>query len=216
VISGDFPWFFETGDSRYIAAVDCTGHGVPGALLSFVGLFLMNNITGLNPQISAGELCEELHQEVRRTLKQDRENPETRDGMDMALCRFIKKKHVMEFAGAHRPLLVLSEGEITVYRGDRKAIGGLRHPRKPEQPFTTTVIPYHPGDKFFFFTDGLTDQMGGPGNLKYGSARVRQLILENAGYTMHQYNDLFRSDFTAWMEKERQLDDLLLIGIEAD
>ena len=216
VISGDFPWMFETGDSWYIAAVDCTGHGVPGALLSFVGLFLMNNITGLNPQISAGELCEELHQEVRRTLKQDREKPETRDGMDMALCRFIKKKRVMEFAGAHRPLLVLSEGEITIYRGDRKAIGGLKHPHKPEQPFTTTVIPYNPGDKFFFFTDGLTDQMGGPENLKYGSARVRQMILENAGYTMHQYNDLFRSDFTAWMEKERQLDDLLLIGIEAD
>lgn len=216
VISGDFPWLFETDDAWYIAAVDCTGHGVPGALLSFVGLFLMNNITGLNPQISAGELCEELHQEVRKTLKQDREKPETRDGMDMALCRFMKKSRVMEFAGAHRPLLVLSEGEITVHKGDRKAIGGLKHPRKPEQPFTTIEVPYQSGDKFFFFTDGLTDQMGGPEGLKYGSARVRQVLLENAGYTMHQYNDFFTSDFTGWMGKERQLDDLLLIGIEAD
>ncbi len=138
VISGDFPWFFETEDSYYIAAVDCTGHGVPGALLSLVGLFLMNNITGLNPGISAGELCESLHQEVRKTLKQDRDKPETRDGMDMALCRFLKKKPVMEFAGAHRPLYLLSEGEITVYKGDRKAIGGLKHPKKPEQPFTNT------------------------------------------------------------------------------
>ncbi len=216
VISGDFPWMFETDDAWYIAAVDCTGHGVPGALLSFVGLFLMNNITGLNPQISAGDLCEELHQEVRRTLKQDREKPETRDGMDIALCRFMKKKGVMEFAGAHRPLLVLSEGEITVYKGDRKAIGGLKHPRKPEQPFTTVEVPYRRGDKFFFFTDGLTDQMGGPEGLKYGSPRVRQVLLENAGYTMHQYNDFFTSDFTGWMGKERQLDDLLLIGIEVD
>lgn len=216
VISGDFPWLFETEDSWYIAAVDCTGHGVPGALLSFVGLFLMNNITGLNPHISAGDLCEELHQEVRRTLKQDREKPETRDGMDMALCRFSKKKRVMEFAGAHRPLLVLSEGEITVYKGDRKAIGGLKHPRKPEQPFTTIEIPYNPGDKFFFFTDGLTDQMGGPEGLKYGSPRVRQVLLENAGFTMHQYKEFFTSSFTTWMGKERQLDDLLLIGIEVD
>ena len=216
VISGDFPWFFETEDSWYIAAVDCTGHGVPGALLSFVGLFLMNNITGLNPNISAGELCEELHQEVRRTLKQDRDNPETRDGMDMALCRFMKKKRTMEFAGAHRPLLVLSEGEISLHKGDRKSIGGLKHPRKPEQAFTTKEISYNPGDKFFFFTDGLTDQMGGPEGLKYGSARVRQVLLENAGYTMYQYNEFFRDDFTGWMGKERQIDDLLLIGIEVD
>jgi PAS domain S-box-containing protein len=215
VISGDFPWMFETDDSWYMAAVDCTGHGVPGALLSFVGLFLMNNITGLNPHISAGELCEALHLEVRRTLKQDREKPETRDGMDMALCRFMKKRPVMEFAGAHRPLYLLSEGEITVYKGDRKAIGGLKHPRKPEKPFTNQEITYRPGDKFFFFTDGLTDQMGGPDGHKYGSARVRQMMLENAGYTMPQFHEFFQTDFNSWMGSEKQLDDLLLIGIEA-
>ena len=214
VISGDFPWLFETDDAWYIAAVDCTGHGVPGALLSFIGLFLMNNITGLNPGISAGDLCESLHLEVRRTLKQDQEKPETRDGMDMALCRFLKKRPVMEFAGAHRPLYLLSEGEITVYKGDRKAIGGLKHPKKPEQPFTNHEIPYHPGDKFFFFTDGLTDQLGGPQGLKYGSGRVRQVLLENAAYTIPQFFDFFQTDFTGWMGLERQLDDLLLIGIE--
>ncbi|MCK4881139.1 MAG: PAS domain S-box protein, partial [Bacteroidales bacterium] len=214
VISGDFPWFFETDDSFYIAAVDCTGHGVPGALLSLVGLFLLNNITGLNPGISAGDLCESLHLEVRKALKQDRDKSETRDGMDMALCRFMKKRPVMEFAGAHRPLYLLSEGEVTIHKGDRKAIGGLKHPRKPEKPFTNMEVPYRPGDKFFFFTDGLTDQMGGPEGLKYGSGRVRQVLLENAGYTIPQFNDHFRSDFAAWMGNDQQLDDLLLIGIE--
>jgi serine phosphatase RsbU (regulator of sigma subunit) len=214
VISGDFPWFYETDDSWYIAAVDCTGHGVPGALLSMVGLFLMNNITGLNPGISAGELCESLHLEVRKALKQDREKSETRDGMDMALCRFMKKSPVMEFAGAHRPLYVLSEGEVAVYKGDRKAIGGLKHPRNPEKPFTNVEVSYRPGDKFFFFTDGLIDQLGGPEGLKYGSGRVRQELLEHAGYTLPQFNEHFRKDFTAWMGDERQLDDLLLIGIE--
>ena len=214
VISGDFPWFFQTGEARYIAAVDCTGHGVPGALLSLVGLFLMNNITGLHPDISAGELCESLHREVRKTLKQDREEIETRDGMDMALLKFHRKKPVVEFAGAHRPLLVLSEGEITLYRGDRKAIGGRIHPKKPEQPFTSHEIRWQQGDKFFFFTDGLTDQLGGPDGLKYGTARVRQVLLENAGFTMPQFSEFFRNDFEEWMGKERQLDDLLLIGIE--
>ena len=214
VISGDYPWFFETEDSKYMAAVDCTGHGVPGALLSLVGHFLMNNITGLRPGISAGELCDALHLEVRKALKQDRHNPGTRDGMDMAMCRFLKKKPVMEFAGAHRPLYVLSEGEITVYKGDRKAIGGLKHPKKPELSFTNTEIQYRQGDKFFFFTDGLTDQLGGPEGLKYGSGRVRQVLLENAGFTIPQFHDFFQTDFEEWMGKERQLDDLLLIGIE--
>jgi serine phosphatase RsbU (regulator of sigma subunit) len=134
--------------------------------------------------------------------------------MDMAMCRFMKKKPVMEFAGAHRPLYVLSEGEITVYKGDRKAIGGLKHPRKPERPFTNTELSYRKGDKFFFFTDGLTDQMGGPEGLKYGSGRVRQLLLENPGYTIPQFREFFQSDFVEWMGSERQLDDLLLIGIE--
>jgi PAS domain S-box-containing protein len=214
VISGDYPWFFETEDSKYMAAVDCTGHGVPGALLSLVGHFLMNNIAGLQPGISAGELCDELHQEVRRALKQDRHNPGTRDGMDMAMCRFYKKKPVMEFAGAHRPLYVLSEGEITVYKGDRKAIGGLKHPKKPEKAFSNTEVHYHQGDKFFFFTDGLTDQLGGPEGLKYGSGRVRQKLLENPGFTIPQFHEFFQRDFMEWMGKERQLDDLLLIGIE--
>ncbi len=214
VISGDFPWFYETDDSYYIAAVDCTGHGVPGALLSLVGLFLMNNITGLNPGISAGDLCEALHLEVRKALKQDHEKSETRDGMDMALCRFMKKRPLMEFAGAHRPLYVLSEGEVAVHKGDRKAIGGLRHPRNPEKPFTNVEVVYRPGDKFFFFTDGLTDQLGGPEGLGYGSGRLRQELLEHAGYTLPQFKEHFRKDFTAWMGNERQLDDLLLIGIE--
>ena len=174
----------------------------------------MNNITGLNPQISAGALCETLHQEVRKTLKQDRDKSETRDGMDMALCRFMKKKPVMEFAGAHRPLYQLSQGEVTVMKGDRKAIGGLKHPKKPEKPFTNVEIPYRKGDKFFFFTDGLTDQLGGPEGLKYGSGRIRQVLLEHAGYTVPQFYEYFRSDFTEWMGEEQQLDDLLLIGIE--
>jgi len=214
VISGDFPWFFESRDAWYIAAVDCTGHGVPGALLSLVGLFLMNNLVALEPDISAGELCDALHQEVRKALKQDRDKPETRDGMDMAMCRFLKKEQRMEFAGAHRPLYQLSEGELTEYKGDRKAIGGLKHPKKPEKPFTNHQIAYQSGDKFFFFTDGLIDQMGGAEGLKYGSGRVKQNLLENAALTMHQFQEFFQKDFQDWMGSERQLDDLLLIGIE--
>ncbi|MEZ5072922.1 MAG: PAS domain S-box protein [Bacteroidales bacterium] len=214
VISGDFPWMFESKDAWYLAAVDCTGHGVPGALLSLVGLFLLNNITALNPGLSAGELAENLHKEVRKALKQDRDGPETRDGMDMALCKFFKKENRMEFAGAHRPLYLLSEGELTVLPGDNKAIGGIPPRKKEEKPFTTHSLACRKGDKFFFFTDGFIDQLGGPKGLKYGSARFRNALLDHAAYTLPQFHSYFQKDHIDWRGDEAQLDDLLLIGIE--
>src|SRR6056297_2791291 len=181
----------ETGDARYIAAIDCTGHGVPGALLSFIGFFLLNNITSLNPDAPPGQLLDELHRAVRETLRQDRRKPDTRDGMDLALCKISKKQQRMEFAGAHRPLYLLRDGELNIFKGERKAIGGIIHPRKPEKPFETHEIPLMRGDKIFFFSDGLTDQLGGPDESKYSPARVRETLLEYPGYTMPQFRDHF-------------------------
>ncbi len=214
IISGDFPWFYETEDAWFISAIDCTGHGVPGALLSFIGFFLLNNITALNPSLSAGEICDSLNSEVRRTLKQDQKNPDALDGMDLALCKIYKKENKMEFSGAHRPLYLFREGEITVLKGDRKAIGGLRHPKKPEENFITHQFDIRKGDKIFFFSDGLTDQMGGPDGGKYGPGRVRDILLKNPGFTIRQFHKFFEYDFTTWLGEERQLDDVLLIGIE--
>ncbi len=199
VISGDFPWFYETEDAWFISAIDCTGHGVPGALLSFIGFFLLNNITALNPGMSAGQICDSLNNEVRRTLKQDQKNPDARDGMDMALCKIYKKDNKIEYAGAHRPLYIFREGEITVFKGDRKAIGGLRHPKKPEKDFTTHHFDLRKGDKIFFFSDGLTDQLGGPEGGKYAPGRVRDILLENPGFTIRQFRDFFEHDFETWL-----------------
>ncbi|MEX0982034.1 MAG: SpoIIE family protein phosphatase [Bacteroidales bacterium] len=214
VISGDIPWFRETPDAWFIAAIDCTGHGVPGALLSFIGFFLLNNITALQTGRSAGEIADELNREVRRTLKQDLKDPETRDGMDIALCKIYKDKERLEFVGAHRPMYLLREGEISVYKGDRKAVGGLFNPRKPEKDFTTIEVNLRKGDKLFIFSDGLTDQLGGPEGMKYSPARIRSILLENPGLTINQFNDYFRKDFNNWLEDEKQIDDVLLIGIE--
>ncbi|HDR68504.1 MAG TPA: PAS domain S-box protein, partial [Bacteroidaceae bacterium] len=210
VISGDFPWLFEADRANYIAAVDCTGHGVPGALLSFVGFFLLNNITALNPELSAAQICDELHKAVRKTLKQDQGNTGTRDGMDLALCKIHKNQNIVEFAGAHRPLLHLSEGELTVFKGEKKAIGGLVNERKQEKPFVNYKIECEKGDKIFIFSDGLTDQLGGEKGLKYGIGRVRKILLDNMGLTMPRIEEYFKYDFDNWMGKERQLDDVIM------
>ncbi len=215
VISGDFPWFFPRKKGLvYLAAVDCTGHGVPGALLSFVGYFLLNNIVDHEEEYTAGEICDYLHEGVRRTLKQESQDADARDGMDIAFCRIDTANREIQYAGAHRPLYLLRNGELTEFKGDRKAIGGIPNRSKEELPFTNHIIPYRPGDKVFFFTDGMPDQLGGPENKKYSPKRIREAILERPGLTMNQYKNHFMADFDDWMKDAKQIDDVLLIGIE--
>lgn len=214
VVSGDFPWFFKKGEDIYIAAVDCTGHGVPGALLSFIGYFLLNNIVDHEGEHTAASILDDLHYLVRKTLKQDHNNAEARDGMDIAFCKIIPEKKEVQYSGAHRPLYLLRNGELIEYKGDRKAIGGIPHRKKPEKSFTNHVIEYQKHDKIFFFSDGLPDQLGGPEIKKYSPRRIREQIVENGDMSMEEYGKLFSTDFMDWMADNKPIDDVLLIGIE--
>jgi PAS domain S-box-containing protein len=214
VVSGDFPWFFQRDDNIYIAVVDCTGHGVPGALLSFIGYFLLNNIVDHDIEQTASVIIDKLHYSVRKTLKQDDNEAEARDGMDIAFCKINYKKNELQYAGAHRPLYLLRNGELEELKGDRKAIGGIPHRKKPENDFTNYLIEIRKGDKIFFFSDGLSDQLGGPEIKKYSPRRIRELIVENKDLTMEKFNSLFARDFMEWMGDNKQIDDVLLIGIE--
>lgn len=214
VVSGDFPWFFKKEDILYIAAVDCTGHGVPGALLSFIGYFQLNNIVDHDVNYKAGQILDKLHFGVRSTLKQDRVDADARDGMDIALCRINLKKKELQYAGAHRPLFILRDSELLEYKGNRKAIGGIPHRKKPEKDFINHVVDIKKGDKIFIFSDGLPDQVGGPEGRKYSPQRIRNNITENKDLSMQQYSSLFAADFKKWIGKNKQIDDVLLIGIE--
>ncbi|WP_245934981.1 PAS domain S-box protein [Breznakibacter xylanolyticus] len=213
VVSGDFPWFFMKDDIFYIAAVDCTGHGVPGALLSLIGYFLLNNIVNADKDLSASEILDQLHQKVRRTLRQDQDGANGRDGMDLALCKINPKKNELQYAGAHRPLYYLRNGELTEYKGSRKAIGGIPLAKKIELDFENNIIDYQTGDKFFIFSDGLPDQTGKDGK-KYLNKRIREALTEDKDATMAHYARFFSKDFYDWMGEEKQVDDVLLIGIE--
>ncbi|MFT3741029.1 MAG: PAS domain S-box protein [Breznakibacter sp.] len=214
VVSGDFPWFAEKDGYLYIAAVDCTGHGVPGALLSFIGYFLLNNIVSAEKDLSAAETLEHLHQLVRRTLRQDQQGANGRDGMDLALLKISKEKNVIEFAGAHRPLYYLREGELIEYKGSRKGIGGIPLANKTEPAFENNIIEYKQGDKLFIFSDGLPDQTGGFEGKKYMNKRIREVLVEDKEATMAHFARFFSRDFHEWMGDGKQVDDVLLIGIE--
>ena len=216
VVSGDFPWFFKKDDVYYIAAVDCTGHGVPGALLSFIGYFLLNNIVNTDKNYTAAEILDKLHFGVRKNLKQDQEGANGRDGMDLALCKITPDKNELQFAGAHRPLYLVRDGELLEFKGTRKGIGGTPLPRRVEKDFENNIIRYKKGDKIFIFSDGLPDQTGGTGERKkkYQARRIREALVEDPSHTMAYYSRFFPKDFFDWMGNEKQVDDVLLIGIE--
>lgn len=214
VVSGDFPWFFKKGDDLFIAAVDCTGHGVPGALLSFIGYFTLNNVVDHYDNIDAGVVLDKLHEGVRTTLKQDRIDTDARDGMDIALCKINLKKNILEFAGAHRPLYLLRGNELTQYKGSHKAIGGIPLGKKPEADFENHLINLEPKDRVFFFSDGLPDQVSGETGRKYQASRIRDLLVEHYDVEIYDYEKIIYDDFMAYKGDYKQVDDILLIGIE--
>ncbi len=218
IVSGDFPWFFQQENQKdlsYIAAVDCTGHGVPGALLSFIGYFLLNNIVDHNDvDMSASEILDKLHRNVRTTLKQDKDGANARDGMDIAFCKIDKKKKEIQYSGAHRPLYFLRDGKLKQYKGTPKAIGGIPSRRRPEKDFINYKINYEKGDKIFFFSDGLPDQIGGASGRKYQAKRIRAAIVEHQNFTMYKFLKYFAQDFNRWKGEYKQIDDVLLMGIE--
>ncbi len=214
VVSGDFPWFFHHGGVYYVAAVDCTGHGVPGALLSFIGYFLLNNIVNAGRELNSAQILDELHAAVRSTLRQDKEGANGRDGMDLALCKIDTVNRELQFAGAHRPLYFVRDGVLTEYKGSRKGIGGIPLAKKPENDFELNTIEYQPGDRLFIFSDGLPDQLGGDEKRKYQAKRIREALESENQPTMQGLARHFMQDFYDWMGEEKQVDDVLLIGIE--
>ncbi len=213
VVSGDYPFIFQDGETIYIGAMDCTGHGVPGALMSIIGYFLQNEIIHSHSGDDAGMILDRLHDNVIRTLRQYDENSRINDGMDAAFCKIDMENKVLNFAGAHRPLYHVSNGVFREIRGDRFPVGGTQYNNR--KPFTNHAIPFLPGDAFYFMTDGFADQYGGPdGKQKFMSGRVNLLIRENTGLSIFQMGNLFRNTYDEWKGRTEQLDDVLVIGLK--
>lgn len=210
VVSGDFPWFLQRGDDIFIAAVDCTGHGVPGALISLIGYFLLNDIVRSRKVTDPGEILDQLDEGVTQTLRQDSDDSKSKDGMDIALCRINKNQ--VQYAGAHRPLYHMCKGEMNEIKGDKFPIGGGIF--KNQTNFTTHTIKMNKGDSIYFCSDGYPDQFGGPDNRKFGPKRTRALIEENHVRPMNEVHHAVQSAWSDWQGEEKQTDDVLMIGIK--
>jgi PAS domain S-box-containing protein len=211
VVSGDFPWFTTHGDQVYFAAVDCTGHGVPGALISLIGYFLLNDIVKGRQISDPGAILDALDRSVTRTLRQDIDNSQTKDGMDIALCRIDLKEGLISYAGAHRPLYAVQGGEFVEIKGDKFPIGGGIY--KNQTKFASSTLQMNKGDSVFFCSDGFVDQFGGPENRKFGPKRLRELVMEHHVKPMDELYRLFDGEWHAWKGNQKQTDDVLLMGM---
>lgn len=221
IVSGDYPFFVQRGDWAYVCAVDCTGHGVPGALLSIIGSLIMQEVIRYNDNPTASELNDMLHKNVVRALRQGEEGSENeRDGMDCATCKINLKDGRLEYSGAHRPLYIVrttqtEDEDLEQLKGDGYPIGGVQY--RGRKPFTNQETLLNKGDKLFFFSDGFPDQFGGPGEIekKYGPKRIRRKLIANRHLEMPKMKEFLNDEFEAWKRKdEMQMDDVLFIGLE--
>ncbi len=214
VVSGDFPWMMKKGDSVYVAVVDCTGHGVPGAMLSFIGYFLLNEINSHKECLSPNVILNRLHEGVVKTLKQGGNVENAHDGMDVALCKINLSTNTLEYSGAYRPLYFTRDGQLQEIKGCKKSIGGTQY-KKLNRVFENAEIQLQKEDSFYFFSDGFVDQMGGEsGNVKLGTKTVREMLTNLDHSNIDKVSEHLIDRFVDWKGDVEQLDDLLLIGIQ--
>src|ERR1700741_1835300 len=214
ILSGDFYWFTEKNGKKIIAATDCTGHGVPGALLSIAGSTFLNEIINQRGIFEPGRILNELSNQVIKSLKQTGAEGEGKDGMDIALVCIDEKAKTIEFAGANNSLWILNQttgnGIFKETKGDRRPIGYYMGGSKS---FSNHKLNYNSGDTFYIFTDGFSDQYGGEKNKKFKRKNLVKLLAENSHKSMEQQELLLTNTIAQWKGDNEQTDDVLVIGV---
>lgn len=212
VVSGDFYWLSQHDGKTITVAADCTGHGVPGAFMSMLGVAFLNKIVEERRILTASRILDELRAEVIAALKQKGQEGEQKDGMDLALHIIDHKNMKLEFAGANNPLIMIRDHEIIQVKADRMPIG--IHERAGE-PFENHEMEAVKGDCLYTFSDGFQDQFGGPDNKKFMIKNMKNLLLEIHEKPMLEQKDILHKAFRDWIEPydTEQIDDVIVIGI---
>lgn len=211
IVSGDYYWFGKLDNKVIIAAADCTGHGVPGAFMSMLGIAFMNEIVNSKKITHASDILNELRRQVKLSLRQNDFSVDSRDGMDIALLIVDFDNMTAHFSGANNPLYHISDGKLSVTKADRMPIGinyGL------EKQFTTHKINLKKGDILYVFSDGYADQFGGQESKKFKSKALRKLLAENYMKSMSEQKQILDSTIEEWRGNDEQIDDILLIGVK--
>lgn len=209
IVSGDFYWYATKGNKHYIAAVDCTGHGVPGALISILGYNSLNQAINEQNLVHPSDILNYLNKSVGSVFNHS-ERSTVRDGMDISICCVDYTNMTLEYAGAFNPLYYFSSGVFKKIKGNRFPIGSFRE--EEMRPFVNHEINIKPGDAFYIFTDGFADQFGGPNEKKFKQRQFVQLLFDNYDLPMHEQETLLRQTIAGWQGKNEQVDDMLVVG----
>jgi serine phosphatase RsbU (regulator of sigma subunit) len=212
IVSGDFYWYAEKNGKKLIAAVDCTGHGVPGAFMSMIGTAFLNEIVNEKNIVQPALVLDELRNRVKVALKQTGAEGESRDGMDISLLSLDEQNGILEYAGANNPLWIIRKGSNVIEEvlPDKRPIGYFKG---KGLPFTLQQLPVSKGDQCYIFTDGYADQFGGEKGKKFKYKQLKEKLTAFSGLPADTQKEKLEALFTDWKEGLEQVDDVLLIGI---
>ena len=232
-VSGDFYWWAHVKNHTIITVSDCTGHGIPGAFMSMLGLSFLREIISKEFITKPGEILEKLRTEIIHTLKQKGDSNEQKDGMDMALISINHETDILQYSGAHSSLYIISHDELQIADNEMiksqvlnfdtnntKTLYEIKPNKMPiaiferMDKFITHEIRIRKGDQVYLFSDGFADQFGGPKNKKIMSKPFKQLLLENADKPMVEQKEILEKHFLKWKGNNEQIDDVTIVGIK--
>jgi serine phosphatase RsbU (regulator of sigma subunit) len=210
IVSGDFYFFHKTGQRIFIAAADCTGHGVPGAFLSMIGSEKLEEAVSASTDTS--DILKRLNKGIKASLRQSESYDSTHDGMDIALCVVNTTNYTVKYAGANRPLWIIRNGQAVVeeIKATKRAIGGYT---LDEQHFDTHQVQLAKGDSFYIFSDGYADNFGGSAGKKLMTKRFKEILLSIQHMPMLKQEEYLEGFIETWKNGEEQVDDILVIGV---
>lgn len=218
IISGDFYWFYNEkiedkySDEKFIVAADCTGHGVPGAIMSVICANALNDTIVTRKERDTGKILDMVRNNVVNILKGKDEQESRKDGMDVALVKINKATGDCQYSGAHNPLWVLRKDaeEFEVIKADKQPVGAYQN----SQPFSSHDFKLSTGDRFYIFSDGFQDQFGGEKGKKFKVANMKRLFTSLKSKSMQDQKAIVSESFVKWKGDLEQVDDVVLIGIE--
>ncbi len=211
IVSGDFFWITNENDLTIAVAADCTGHGVPGAFMSMLGIAFLNELINKDGLFETDEILNRLRTNIIRSLKQTGEDYGTKDGMNISICAINHTTLTAHYSGAYQPLIIIRDGEILEYKADNMPIG--YHIRKNET-FTYQEIQLKLGDRLYMYSDGYIDQFGGKNDRRFTSRRLKDMLSEIQNLTMLEQKKHLTKTLKTWMGSREQVDDILVFGIE--
>lgn len=209
IVSGDFYWGTEKDDYWYFAVADCTGHGVPGAIMSMLGISFLNDVVSSVKILSPAEILDTLRERIIKELRQTDKQINNKDGMDISLCCLNVKTLELQWAGANNPLTIVRNNTIEKIKADKQPIGFY----PMQRPFTNHNLLLQQGDCIYIYSDGYADQFGGAEGKKLTYKKLDQLFLAHSQTPMGEQKKVFKNYFEEWRGSSDQIDDVCILGV---